>query len=629
MKDSVKTKAQLLNELATLHRRKERLEKSAAKLKLTEKALREIEEHYRTLAEISPHSIVVHCDGKIVAVNAAGVRFLGGTNPGQIIGKPILDFVHPDFQEIVKKRIRKVIKDQKKVPFHEQKLIQLDGTVMDVEAAEVPFTYQGKPAAQVVAREITERKLVEEALRASEKRFRTLIENSSDALALISSSGTMLYISPSTSRIFGISSEERLGNNAFERVHPDDLPYIKSQFAQLLKHPGESMIVQVRTLHGDGTWHWTEAMGGNLLKEPSVRAIVVNFRDITERKQAEEALRESEEKYKTLTEHLNVGVYRNTPGPLGKFIEANPAIVRMFGYDSKEEFLAIHVADLYQNPRDRESHSKKVIRDGFVKNEELRLKKKDGTSFVGSASSVAVSDESGRVKYFDGIIDDITERKRAENQIKASLAEKEVLLREIHHRVKNNMQIISSLLNLQAGYIKEKDDLKMIKDSQSRIRSMALIHEQLYKSQDFSRINFSDYVQRLAVHLFQFNQVDPNLIQLKMSLEDAFLDIQTAIPCGLILNELITNSLKHAFPQGRRGEIGLGLHPLKDRTYQMIVRDTGAGLSPDVDVRDPKSFGLQIVTMLVDQLEGKMEVEKEGGTTFKIIFKELKYKSRL
>jgi len=376
MKDSVKTKAQLLNELATLRRRKERLERSAAKLKLTEKALREIEEHYRTLAEISPHSIVVLCDGKIVAVNAAGVRLLGGTNPGQIIGKPILDFVHPDFQEIVKKRIRKVMKDQKKVPFHEQKLIQLDGTVVDVEAATVPFTYQGKPAAQVVAREITE-------------------------------------------------------------------------------------------------------------------------------------------------------------------------------------------------------------------------------------------------------------RKRAENQIKASLAEKEVLLREIHHRVKNNMQIISSLLNLQAGYIKEKDDLKMIKDSQSRIRSMALIHEQLYKSQDFSRINFSDYVQRLAVHLFQFNQVDPNLIQLKMSLEDAFLDIQTAIPCGLILNELITNSLKHAFPQGRRGEIGLGLHPLKDRTYQMIVRDTGVGLSPDVDVRDPKSFGLQIVTMLVDQLEGKMEVEKEGGTTFKIIFKELKYKSRL
>ena len=629
MKDSLKTKAQLLNELATLRRRKERLKKSAAKLKLTEKALREIEKHYRTLADISPHSIVVHCEGKIVAVNAAGVRLLGGTNPGQIIGKPILDFVHPDFQEIFKKRIRTVIKDQKKVPFHEQKLIQLDGTVVDVEAATVPFTYQGKPAAQVVAREITERKLVEEALRASEKRFRTLIENSSDALSLTSSNGTILYVSPSTSRIFGLSSEGRLGNNAFERVHPDDLPYIKSQFARLLKHPRESIIVQVRTLHGDGTWHWTEAMGGNLLKEPSVRAIVVNFRDITERKQAEEALRESVEKYKTLTEHLNVGVYRNTPGPLGKFIEANPAIVRMFGYDSKEEFVAIHVADLYQNPRDREDLSKKVIKDGFVKNEELRLKKKDGTSFVGSVSSVAVSDESGRVKYFDGIIDDITERKRAENQIKASLAEKEVLLREIHHRVKNNMQIISSLLNLQAGYIKEKDDLKMIKDSQSRIRSMALIHEQLYKSQDFSRINFPDYVQRLAVHLFQFNQVDPNLIQLKMSLEDAFLDIQTAIPCGLILNELITNSLKHAFPQGRRGEIGLGLHPLKDRTYQMIVRDTGVGLPQDVDIRDPKSFGLQIVTMLVDQLEGKMEVEKEGGTTFKILFKELKYKSKL
>ncbi len=135
-------------------------------------------------------------------------------------------------------------------------------------------------------------------------------------------------------------------------------------------------------------------------------------------KRAEEALRQSEEKYKTLTENVNVGVYRNTVGPKGKFMEANPAIVRMFGYESKNEFLSIDVANLYQNPEDRKKFNEKMLRDGFVKNEELRLKRKDETPFYGSVSAVAVKDEKGDVKYYDGVIEDITERKRAEQKFK-------------------------------------------------------------------------------------------------------------------------------------------------------------------------------------------------------------------
>ena len=349
-------------------------------------------------------------------------------------------------------------------------------------------------------------------------------------------------------------------------------------------------------------------------------------RDITNRKLAEKQLQASEAKYRGLLENVFDGVYQSTPE--GKLLTANPAIVRMLGYDSEEELLALNVRDLYMNPEDRDIFARKIEGTGEVRNLELTLKRKDGQRLIVLENARMVQNEIGEL-YYEGTLTDISDLKRADEQIKASLAEKEILLREIHHRVKNNMQIISSLLNLQASQMKDENALKMSKESQSRIRSMALVHEKLYKSQDFSHINFSDYIRSLATHLFQFNQVNPNLIQLKMDLEDVFLNIQTAIPCGLILNELITNALKYAFPKNSRGEITVELHPTADHAFQMVVKDNGVGIPEDMDIQDPKSFGLQIVTMLVNQLEGNMEVQRKDGAFFNIIFKELRYNTRL
>ena len=147
---------------------------------------------------------------------------------------------------------------------------------------------------------------------------------------------------------------------------------------------------------------------------------VAELMDVTERKRAEEALRESEEKYRTLTENVNLGIYRNTVGPKGRFLEANPAIIKMFGYESKEEFMAVDVSDLYQNSEDRMKFNEKMLRQGLVRDEELLLKKKDGTPFIGSISAVAVKDEKGRTEYYDGIIEDITERRLAEKGLEES-----------------------------------------------------------------------------------------------------------------------------------------------------------------------------------------------------------------
>jgi PAS domain S-box-containing protein len=220
---------------------------------------------------------------------------------------------------------------------------------------------------------------------------------------------------------------------------------------------------------------------------------------------------------------------------------------------------------------------------------------------------------------------EIKERKKMGNEITKSLEEKEMLLKEIHHRVKNNLMIISSLLNLQSSYIKDKASQDIFKESQNRARSMALIHERLYQSTDLKRIDFGEYISSLATELFHTYEADPGFIKLNINVEDVLLDINTAIPLGLIVNELITNSLTHAFPEGKRGKINVNFH-LKDDHYEFTVKDNGIGFSEDLDFQNTDSLGLQMVTSLTDQIDGEIELDRNNGTEFKITFKELEYK---
>jgi len=224
-------------------------------------------------------------------------------------------------------------------------------------------------------------------------------------------------------------------------------------------------------------------------------------------------------------------------------------------------------------------------------------------------------DDKGRIKGFVCGSRNIDDRKHAEEQIKTSLEEKEVLLKEIHHRVKNNMQIISSLLSLQSRYITDENYLAIFKESQNRVRSMAMIHEGLYRTHNLARINFEKYIQNLIYGLFSSYGIDKNIINAKMDLNEVLLDIDTAIPCGLILNELVTNSLKHAFPEGMKGEISVLLSQ-EGKKLKIVVVDNGIGFPENIDFQNTESLGLQLVNTLVDQLNGKIKLEKYNGTKF-------------
>jgi len=229
------------------------------------------------------------------------------------------------------------------------------------------------------------------------------------------------------------------------------------------------------------------------------------------------------------------------------------------------------------------------------------------------------SDDSGGRTVLVIVARDITERKRAEEQLRVALKEKEVLLKEIHHRVKNNLAVISSLLNMQSKYIKDRKTLEVFRESQNRVKTMALIHTKLYQSTDLARIDFADYIKKLAADLFDSYRLEPDRVSLLLNVENVYLDVNVAIPCGLIINELLSNALKHAFPEGCRGEVRINLR-LEDETVTLTVADNGIGFPENIDFRNTESLGLQLVTALVMQLGGEIELTRDKGSTFRISF---------
>ena len=229
-----------------------------------------------------------------------------------------------------------------------------------------------------------------------------------------------------------------------------------------------------------------------------------------------------------------------------------------------------------------------------------------------------------QVLGFFTLVQDLTAFKTAEEQVKASLEEKVVLLKEIHHRVKNNLQVISSLLYLQSEKVRDQQLREILKDSQNRVKSMALIHEKLYQAKDLARVDLGEYIRNLASYLLRAHSTQKADVRLYIHAEDIFLGIDTAMPCGLIINELVSNALKHAFPNGKSGEIHIDLNIEQNNLFCLNVWDNGIGFPTEIDFQNTPSLGLQLVNTLVHQLDGAIELHRNGRTQFTIYFAEVK-----
>lgn len=363
----------------------------------------------------------------------------------------------------------------------------------------------------------------------------------------------------------------------------------------------------------------------------TVHGFVKVMRDLTARRRAEEKLRDSEERFRLFVENvtdyalIQVDPERNISG-------WNTGAERSFGY-SEEEILG-QPMDVLFTPEDvargdPDRDFEQTLAAGRSEYERW-LVRKDETRFWARWVTTPMYDEEGRLRGYAKVLHDETQRKAAQEQQRAALEEKNALLQEVHHRVKNNLQVISSLLSLQADRLDNLETLAVLEDTQSRVAAIAAIHEQLYASKDLSSIEFGPYLRTLVRGLFGLHGAKKDRIALKLDTADVSLNVQQATPLGLIVNELVINALKHAFPQNRSGVITVSLSytPASvsegDSAHKDLVRlrveDDGVGLEPGKDLSQVQAMGFNLVTLLVQQLRGKLDVSSGPGLSVTVSF---------
>ncbi len=508
-------------------------------------------------------------------------------------------------------------------------------------------TRQLDQANQTLREDLAERQTITEALRISEEKYRLVVENATEAIVVAQNRKLKFFNKRLMDFTRGYTREELLSLPFVKFIHPDDRELVISRHLSRLQDPDKVMpVYSFRALDKDGQITWVEINTVQVAWEDKP-AVLFFMTDITERLQAEQSLRESEARFRTLFENSPdaiVLIDPHDPKVDWPIIDCNNVFCRMNGY-TQQELLGQPISIVNNSevePGERESYLNTIKQAKTIKQESMH-RNNDGSVFPVQTSSTLINLADREIIL--GIDRDISAQKALEEQLhqarfnleqkvqartaavaavntklKVSLAEKEILLKEIHHRVKNNMQVISSLLSLQSGYITDPQALEIFRDSQYRVRSMALIHEKLYQSENLARINFSDYINDLTSVLFQTYQAHQQKIVFQLQSEKLFLELDQAIPCGLIINELVSNALKHAFPHGKGGTLTINLDSNETEQITLTVADNGVGFPHDLNFQETETLGLQLVNSLVAQLQGTISQTHNGGTEYKIRF---------
>jgi PAS domain S-box-containing protein len=517
-----------------------------------------------------------------------------------------------------------------------------------------------------LTKENQERQFWHEVLQHREQRFRKMIEHSSDMIVLVDAEGKILYESSAALRIIGYTSEELVGKSAFDLICPDEREKIREFFEKQVHIPGISPVQRMRVQHKDGHWIYMEAICNNLLHDETIGAVIVNAHDVTEYVRIQQELQKAKEDFEArviertrdlielsrrLQEEIQAHrrteealkqsedyfwkIFRYNPLPIvlcdantGRTLNVNQAFealsgigyedalgkqIEELGFNLSTEHLCMHITRKCEG-----SESRPVSLEV-----DLHTKSSGVKSLVVTLQYV----ELGREQCGLIIMQDVTERIHAEKSLAKSLSEKDVLLKEIHHRVKNNLQVISSLLYLQSLKLQDEQAKRIFRESQNRVKAMALIHEQLYQTKDFMRVDFAEYLQTLASMIAESYNEPPSIIDVQIDSEKLDLSIDAAIPAGLIVSELVTNSLKYAFPETaesaeKNKEIAILARKTSDNDIMLTVCDNGIGLNMERPLESPKTLGLRLVKMLTEQLRGSIEVLPQKGAAFCIRFKD-------
>lgn len=461
-----------------------------------------------------------------------------------------------------------------------------------------------------------------------------ILDQITDPIFVHDIKGNFIYTNEAFCSHFNYIQEELIGKNIDNLNIINSNEFFKSKIQEIFKN-GESTF-QCKLKDDFGTF---VEITSKIIELNDKKLIFSIFHDLTGHETIEKLIRDREEHLSLITNNMLDLIYQ--VDRLGRFQYISPSMKDLLGYEPEDimgkqdlELIDIVHPDDLGLIIDAVQTCIVTLKPGRVQH---RFKHADGNyvwvETIGNPLINKIGEFSGAVY----ITRDITELKNVEKQLKSSISEKELLLREVHHRVKNNMQIISSILNLQSVHLKDKIALNTLKESRNRVKSMAIVHEELYQSDDLSKIDFAEYIKRLVAELFNSYGVSQQVITSKISTENIFLDIDTAIHCGLIVNELVSNSLKHAFPliekieatkslespkfndNIKKGEINVEFY-LNDAHYTLLIEDNGIGFPENIDPQNTKTLGLKLVNTLVNQVGGEIKINTDKGSSFKIIF---------
>jgi PAS domain S-box-containing protein len=626
--------------------------------KQMEKALRESEEKYRNIVETANEGIFL-MDAKfnVTYANKRTAELMRYA-PEEIIGRPVMDFICEESKLTARRNLEKRRGGISEI--YELKLRCKDGSLFWAFISAKPlFNKDGDFTGSLcMFTDVTKRKEVETKLKETLDNLENLVKVRTEELEIAFNSlkeserglaeaqqmahignwnwdivNNKLIWSDELYRIFGLKPEElEVNYDLFlTYVHPDDRDYVNSAFKQALI--GEPFNINYRIILNDGSERAVHAKT-EVIFDASNSPIRMRgtVQDVTELKIAEEKLRESEEKYRNIVETANEGIFLMDSE--FKITFANKRTIELMGY-SHEETIGRQVMDfICEESKPTAGKKLEKRRGGISESYELKLKCKDGSLFWALINAKPLLNKNGDFTGSLCMYTDITKRKEAEEAL-ANI--ENARKKEIHHRIKNNLQVISSLLDLQAEKFKDREDirdsevLEAFRESQDRVISMALIHEELHRNEGLDKLNFSQYIKELADNLFLTYKLGNDGTRFNKDIEEnIFFNVDTAVPLGIIINELVSNSLKYAFQGRDRGEIRVKLHREEDRecgiekrnstAYVLSVSDNGVGIPKELDIENLDSLGLQLVTSLVEQLNGELELERNNGTEFTIRF---------
>ncbi|WP_377473427.1 MAG: PAS domain S-box protein [Microcoleus anatoxicus] len=601
--------------------------------KQAEAALKESEERFRQLAE-NIESVFWISDipkDEIIYVSPAYEK-IWGIKCAELYAEPksFLERIHPeDKQRIVGNLPKQILGKYDE----EYRLVKPNGEISWIRDRAFPITNATGAVYRIVgiAEDISDRKRVQKELQDAKQMYQQILDAITDIILVKGPESRIVWANKAFRDYYQRENSELIGIIDAEFQEPEYTQQYLLDDARVFNTGEVGQILEEPLKNSYGEVNYFDTIKSPIFDtEGKVVMTVGVSRNTTERKQAQKALRESEERFRQLAENIQDSFWLVSV-ELTDILYVSPAYEQIWGR-SREDLYAHNYNWIdWVHPEDQNllHQSFGRIVAGESTNTEYRILRPDGTICWVCDRAFPIYNESGKLYRVAGICEDISDRKFAESRLQGTLREKEVLLKEIHHRVKNNMQVISSLLELQAQYIDDEATLFLFEESQSRIHSMALIHEQLYQSDNLARIDIQNYVENLAANLFQSFGLYNDSIQINLNIEPIYLNIETAIPCGLIINELVSNSLKYAFIPTRKGEITINFLELVDTEFHLSIQDNGRGFPPGFDVENTETLGLRLVKMLAEQLDGEITIESKCGICYNILFKELNYRRRI